>query len=96
MQAWNSADAAIDGATTLPNAEIETVLLKLAEPLLVSFECFDIFNDPSGQKLPADRKSVAYRFQYRATDRTLKAEEVDAAHQKVLEALTAKAGVRFR
>jgi phenylalanyl-tRNA synthetase beta chain len=47
-------------------------------------------------KLPADRKSVAYRFHYRAADRTLKAEEVDAAHQKVLEALTSKLGVKFR
>lgn len=83
-------------AATLPNAEIENVLLKLAEPLLVSFECFDVFNDSSGVKLPADRKSVAYRFQYRAADRTLKAEEVDAAHQKVLEALTQKLGVKFR
>ena len=52
--------------------------------------------DPSGQKLPVDRKSVAYRFLYRAPDRTLKAEEGDAAHQKVLEALTGKLGVMFR
>ena len=92
----SSRDAAMEVAATLPNAEIENVLLKLAEPLLVSFECFDVFSDPSGVKLPADRKSVAYRFQYRAADRTLKAEEVDAAHQKVLEALVTKAGVKFR
>jgi phenylalanyl-tRNA synthetase beta chain len=92
----SSRDAAMEVAATLPNAEIENVLLKLAEPLLVSFECFDVFNDPSGQKLTADRKSLAYRFHYRAPDRTLKAEEVDAAHQKVLEALTAKLGVKFR
>jgi phenylalanyl-tRNA synthetase beta chain len=92
----SSRDAAMEVASTQPNAEIENVLLKLAEPLLVSFECFDVFNDPSGMKLPADRKSVAYRFQYRASDRTLKAEEVDAAHGKVLEALNSKAGVKFR
>ncbi|MFZ9936444.1 MAG: phenylalanine--tRNA ligase subunit beta [Luteolibacter sp.] len=92
----SSRDAAMEVAATLPNAEIENVLLKLAEPLLVSFECFDVFTDPSGEKLPADRKSVAYRFHYRAADRTLKAEDVDAAHRKVLEALTSKAGVKFR
>jgi phenylalanyl-tRNA synthetase beta chain len=92
----SSRDAAMEVAATLPNADIENVLLKLAEPLLIAFECFDVFTDPSGQKLAADRKSVAYRFQYRATDRTLKAEEVDAAHQKVLEALTQKLGVKFR
>ena len=48
---------------------------------------FDVFNDPTGQKLPADRKSVAYRFQYRAPDRTLKAEEVDAALRATSSAL---------
>jgi phenylalanyl-tRNA synthetase beta chain len=92
----SSRDAAMEVPATLPNAEIETILLKLAEPLLVSFECFDVFNDPTGQKLPADRKSLAYRFQYRESTRTLKAEEVDAAHQKVLETLSAKLGVKFR
>ncbi len=92
----SSRDAAMEVAATLPNAEIESVLLKLAEPLLVAFECFDVFTDPTSQKLAADRKSVAYRFLYRAADRTLKAEEVDAAHQKVLEVLTQKIGVKFR
>ncbi len=92
----SSRDAAMEVPASQPNADIENVLLKLAEPLLVSFECFDVFTDPTGEKLPADRKSVAYRFHYRATDRTLKAEEVDAAHQKVLEVLATKAGVKFR
>jgi len=92
----SSRDAAMEIAASLPNADIENVLLKLAEPLLTSFECFDVFTDPSGQKLPADRKSLAYRFHYRAPDRTLKAEEVDSAHTKVLEALVTKAGVKFR
>ena len=81
---------------TTPNAEIEAVIAKLAEPLLIAFECFDVFTDPTGQKLAADRKSVAYRFHYRAPDRTLKTEEIDAAHQKVLEALTKGLGVKFR
>ena len=92
----SSRDAAMDIPATLPNAEIETVLAKCAEPLLTAFECFDVFTDPTGHKLAADRKSVAYRFLYRAAERTLKAEEVDAAHQKVLAALTGKLAVKFR
>jgi phenylalanyl-tRNA synthetase beta chain len=92
----SSRDAAMEVAATLPNADIENVLFKLDEPLLVSFECFDVFTDPSGHKLPADRKSLAYRFLYRAQDRTLKADEVDSAHQNVLDALVNKAGVKFR
>ncbi len=92
----SSRDAAMELPANLPNAEIEGVVDKLGEPLLVSYECFDVFTDPSGVKLAADRKSVAYRFHYRAADRTLKAEEVDGAHQKVLAALTQKLGVNFR
>ncbi|PAW69642.1 MAG: phenylalanine--tRNA ligase subunit beta [Verrucomicrobiia bacterium Tous-C5FEB] len=92
----SSRDAAMEVASTLPNSEIEGVITKCAETLLVDFECFDVFSDPSSAKLAADRKSLAYRFHYRASDRTLKAEEVDAAHQRVLNALSEKAGVKFR
>jgi phenylalanyl-tRNA synthetase beta chain len=92
----SSRDAAMELPANLPNAEIETVLGKCAEPLLVAYECFDVFTDPTGQKLPADRKSIAYRFHYLASNKTLTAEEVDAAHQKVLAALTQKLGVKFR
>ena len=92
----SSRDAAMELPSSLPNAEIENVLKKCTEPLLASYECFDVFSDPSGEKLAADRKSVAYRFQYRAADRTLKQKDVDTAHQNVLGALTQKLGVTFR
>ena len=64
------------------NAEIEKALAKYREPLLVSAYCFDMFRDASGKKLAADRKSIAWSFSYRAEDRTLKSEEVDAARRK--------------
>ena len=92
----SSRDAAMELPASTANSQIEAVIAKLAEPLLTAFECFDVFTDPSGQKLAPDRKSVAYRFQYRDATRTLKAEEVDAAHQKVLEALTKVLEVKFR
>jgi phenylalanyl-tRNA synthetase beta chain len=92
----SSRDAAMELPIATANAQIGAVITKLAEPLLIASECFDVFTDPSGEKLPEDKKSVAYRFNYRAADRTLKAEEVDAAHQRVLEALTKNLGVKFR
>jgi len=92
----SSRDAAMELPITTANAQIEAVIAKSAEPLLIHSECFDVFTDPTGEKLAVDRKSVAYRFQYRAADRTLKAEEVDAAHQKLLTALTTGLGVKFR
>ena len=84
----SSRDLALEAPATLANVEIERVLAKVKEPLLTGFECFDVFRDESGEKLAADRKSIAYRMHYRAADRTLKAEEVDAAHKAVVVALT--------
>ncbi|BCX49435.1 phenylalanine--tRNA ligase beta subunit [Haloferula helveola] len=92
----SSRDAAIDAPADLPNAEIEKTLGKSKEPLLVGFECFDVFRDPSGEKLAADRKSIAYRMLYRASDRTLKTQEVDAAHEAILKQLEKSLPVRFR
>lgn len=92
----SSRDTAMELSIDTPNAQIEAVISKHTEPLLVSYECFDVFTDPTGQKLATDRKSLAYRFQYREPTRTLKTEEIDTAHQKVLDALTAGLGVKFR
>jgi phenylalanyl-tRNA synthetase beta chain len=89
-------DAAMELPQTTANAQIEAVLAKLAEPLLVSSDCFDVFTDPTGQKLPADSKSLAYRFHYRDATGNRTAAEFDTAHQKVLEALTKSLGVKFR
>jgi phenylalanyl-tRNA synthetase beta chain len=92
----SSRDAAMDVPAGLPNAAIEEIIAKCAEPLLVSASCFDVFRDPAGGKLPADRKSLAYRFLYRAADRTLTSAEVDAAHGRVLEALGRGLDLSFR
>jgi phenylalanyl-tRNA synthetase beta chain len=84
----SSRDIALEAPASLANAEIERVLAKLKEPLLTGFECFDVFRDPGGQKLAADRKSIAYRLHYRAPDKTLKTDEIDTAHKAVVAALT--------
>ena len=86
----------MEAPSNLANAEIEKAITKLNEPLLVSFTCFDVFRDPSGSKLSSDRKSVAYSFHYRAPDRTLKSEEVDAAHQKLLQHLEKGLPIKYR
>jgi len=40
-----------------------------AEPLLISFECFIVFTDPSGEKLAANRKSLGYRSRIRLSSK---------------------------
>lgn len=89
-------DAAMELPADLPTATLEKAIAKHNEPLLVSCDCFDVFTDPSGEKLAADRKSLAWRFHYRAADRTLKSNEVDAAHQRLLDALAQSTGATYR
>jgi len=92
----SSRDAAMELPATTANAQIEAVITKLAEPRLTASACFDVFTDPTGEKLDTDKKSIAYRFHYRATDGNRTAAEFDAAHQRVLEALTKSLEVKFR
>lgn len=93
----SSRDAAMEVPVSTPNADIEKAIEGAKQKLLVSSACFDLFADPSGVKLPADRKSIAYNFLYRAADRTLTAAEVDAAHKAVLDHLAKQVkGLSFR
>ncbi len=92
----SSRDAAMEMPLAVSAAQVDAAIRKIKEPLLMESACFDVFTDPSGQKIAADRKSMAYRFLYRSPERTLKAEEVDAAHRGVLDHLGKQLGVIFR
>ena len=92
----SSRDAAMELPIDTPNATIEATLAKAKEPLLVAYECFDLFSDPTGVKIAADRKSIAYRFHYRASERTLVLKEIDEAHKRILELLKTIKGLVFR
>ncbi len=92
----SSRDAAMELPIDTPNATIEAALTKAKEPLLVAYECFDLFSDPTGVKIAADRKSIAYRFHYRASERTLVLKEIDEAHKRILELLKGITGLVFR
>ena len=92
----SSRDAAMEAPVSMPNSDIEKAVKKHNEMLLVSSVCFDLFTDPSGEKLPADKKSIAYSFHYRSPERTMKAKEVDQAHQKLLDHLAKTLPITFR
>lgn len=92
----SSRDAAMELAIDMPNSAIEVAISQVKEPLLVSYECFDLFIDPSGETIPTDRKSIAYRFLYRHENQTLKSTDVDAAHERILESLRKLEGLKFR
>ena len=66
------------------------------EPLLADIQIFDLFIDPSGQKIPADKKSLACSLTYRSSDRTLTQDEVNEVHQRLKKRLVDELGVTLR
>ncbi|HOP98519.1 MAG TPA: phenylalanine--tRNA ligase subunit beta [Verrucomicrobiota bacterium] len=77
-----------DVAMVVPEAVTHEAVLQTvrkAKPAnLESVELFDVFR---GKNIPAGQKSMAYAFTYRSAERTLTDAEVNAAHDKLVEAL---------
>jgi phenylalanyl-tRNA synthetase beta chain len=61
--------------------------------LLESVSIFDVYR---GQGVPAGKKSVAIALTYRAADRTLTAEEVTAAHERLVRKVSGAVGGELR
>ena len=80
-----------DVAMLVPEVTTHEAVLaavKESKPLnLESVELFDVFR---GKNVPANQKSLAYAFTYRAADKTLTEAEVNPGHTKVVEALKQK------
>jgi phenylalanyl-tRNA synthetase beta chain len=86
-------DVALLAPADLAQEKIERVLFGAKEKLLKEVRLFDIF---SGDKLAADKKSLAYTLTYRAEDRTLETGEVNRVHEKLVAALLRSLPVEVR
>jgi phenylalanyl-tRNA synthetase beta chain len=89
-------DIAFLAPLELKYGTVQQTLREQHEPLLVDFELFDLFVDPTGTRIPANQKSVALSLTYRAPDRTLTQEEVAEVHQRVRSRLVNRLGVTIR
>jgi phenylalanyl-tRNA synthetase beta chain len=89
-------DIAIIADAAVTHARIEETLRTANEPLLVDIQLFDVFADPDGIRVPAGKKSLAYSLTYRSAEKTLVADEVNAAHARLKERLKAALNVSFR
>ncbi|MEM0897066.1 MAG: phenylalanine--tRNA ligase subunit beta [Verrucomicrobiota bacterium] len=89
-------DIAMEVDRSFANGDLVSFFEKHNQPLLVDFRMFDLFRDDTGEKLAADRKSIAYSLTYRSPERTLETAEVDDAHGKLLEALQKSLPITLR
>jgi phenylalanyl-tRNA synthetase beta chain len=89
-------DIAFVAPIHLPYAVLRSAIAGGNEPLLESVRLFDLFTDPTAQKIPADKKSLAISLTFRSAERTLTTEEVNAATDRIKAALRDKVGGDFR
>jgi phenylalanyl-tRNA synthetase beta chain len=89
-------DIAFLAPLALPYGEVRAAIESLREPLLESTSLFDLFTDPDGKKIPADKKSLAVSLSFRSPERTLTAEEVQSATDRIKIRLQETLGLEFR
>ena len=71
-----------------------TAFARSGEPLLRALAVLEDFRDV--RYVPAGKKGMLWSMTYRADDRTLTDEEVDAAHARVVKALTDEKQIQIR
>ncbi len=86
-------DVALLAPISVSSGEIKDTLVKIAGNLLVRCDLFDLY---TGEKLPADKKSLAFRLTYQDSERTLSDDEVNALHQNAVAAVSQKLGLSLR
>jgi len=86
-----------DVAFMVPVSLAGETLCRLAydqhEVLLENVSIFDVY---TGKNMPAGMKSLGLRFAYRSGERTLRDEEVNSAHSRIVQAMVEKTGARVR
>ncbi len=89
-------DIALVAPSALPHGRVVEVLESGREPLLEGVTLFDVFTDPTGERVPAGAKSLGYSLTYRSPERTLTAEDVNSAHTRLKQLLATELGVQPR
>ncbi|HZF39293.1 MAG TPA: phenylalanine--tRNA ligase subunit beta, partial [Blastocatellia bacterium] len=74
-------------------AGVKRVIKELSIPELVGVKLFDLY---AGKELPPGKHSIALSFRYRAANRTLTDEEVNASHDRVIKMLKREFGAEIR
>ncbi len=86
-------DIAVIVDKNVPVADIEAVIKKSGGNILESVTLFDVYE---GAQIPEGKKSAAYSAEFRAADRSLTGDEVNAVFDKTVKALKDELGAELR
>ena len=79
-----------------PYAAVEKVLVGARVPHLRGVSFKDVFEDPTGEKRPVDRRSITVTLTFREDGRTLTSDEADRAVEALRDHAKAELGAAFR
>ncbi len=88
-----SRDMALLVPLSVTAEQVEKSIANSAGDILEGLRLFDVYQ---GEQVPSGYKSLAFSLTYRASDRTLKDEEIDEVHQAILKELEERLGARLR
>jgi len=86
-------DLAFVASTQVSAAALQETLTALGGKLLEAVNVFDVFQS---EQLGEGNRSIAYSLVFRAPDRTLTDEEIDAVCQKMIQAADEKWQAKIR
>ena len=77
---YSERDTALVIDESLESSDVVALLKSCSSDLIEDVTLFDVYQ---GKNIPEGKKSIAFSIRYRASDRTLKDEEVDALHDQI-------------
>ena len=89
-------DLALIVENSVSYAAMEAILFEAKEELLQSVMPFDLFSDPTGEKIALGKKSIAVSLTFQHAERTLTTEEVSAACERLITRLREQLDVEIR
>ena len=88
-----SRDLAILVEHDMAAGDVEKIIAKNGGTFFKGETLFDVY---TGERISADKKSLAFAIEFRSNERTLKDEEADAAFQNILAAVEKEFGATLR
>jgi phenylalanyl-tRNA synthetase beta chain len=86
-------DLAVVVPVSMEAADVRAVILEVGQPLVDDAALFDVY---TGAPLPEGQKNLAFALSYRSPERTLRDEEVQEAHRRIVEEVQRRLGGQLR